>query len=70
MTIEKTLRRAASKSGLSMKAISDRAGVHYFTVWGFLTKPETTITVRTADMLCELFGLELKPVKAKRRKGR
>ena len=68
MTIEKTLRKAATRSGLSMKAISDRADIPYMSLHSFLTKPDSTIHTRTANKLCDLFGLELKP-KAKR-KGR
>ena len=64
----KTLRQAASDSGWSMKRIADEGGLHYASVHGFLVS-NRTLTLETASKLCELFGLELRPVRRSKKKG-
>ena len=57
--IERQLKNAARKSGLSMKALSDRSGVFYSAVHGFMTS-DRGITLRTAAKLARVLGLELR----------
>jgi len=69
-TIEDQLRDVVRSSGLSIKAVSDRTGIPYAAVHGFVTDDERTIMLRTAGKLATLFGLELRPMKQATRKGR
>ncbi|MEE9296466.1 MAG: helix-turn-helix transcriptional regulator [Phycisphaerae bacterium] len=66
--IDEQLREAARNSGLSIKAMSDRAGIPYAAVHGFVRSDGRTMTLRTAAKLAVLLGLELRPVR--RRKAR
>lgn len=65
--LAKQLRDAARKSGMSMLALSQRAGVPYAGIHTFMVK-EGGLTLTTASRLAELLGLELRPVR--RRKGK
>ena len=63
--IEQSLRAAARRSGLSMKAMADRGGIPYAAVHNFVTDDERTVTLTTAAKLAAVLGLELRPVKDK-----
>ena len=67
-TVEQTLRRAARESGLSMRRLTIRAGLRYQTVHGFCTHSQG-ITLASASKLCEVLGLELRPVRRGKRKA-
>lgn len=68
-TIEDQLRQTARKSGLSMKAMSDRTGIPYAGLYNFVTHDGKTITLRTASKLAVLFNLELRSVGRSKKKG-
>lgn len=59
------LRDSFRRSGLSIKALSDRAGVPYASVHAFAAKG-CDVTLRTAGKLCRVLGLTLKPVKSRK----
>ncbi len=67
MSIVNQLRKSAEASGLSILQMSKRADIPYQAVHGFL-RSKRDIRASTVGKLCELFGLELRPVK--RKKGR
>ncbi len=67
--IEKQLREAARKSGLSMKRISDETGIPYAAVHGFVAR-DRSVLLSTASKLAKLLGLELKPIGRRRKAGR
>ena len=67
------IRDAARRSGLSIKAMSDRAAISYAGIYRFLNDESRTMTLRSASRLIEVLGLELKPVarpKRRQTKGR
>ena len=64
MIIE-ALRKQIEESGLTRYRISQDSGVDQATLCRLMQGK--TITVETADILCEYFGLELRP---KSKKGR
>ena len=59
-SIENQLRQAARKSGLSIKAMSDRASIPYAAMHRFITNDAGGITLKTAAKLAALLGLELR----------
>lgn len=65
--IENQLREAARASGLSMKAMADRACVPYAAVHKFVTTDTGGITLKTAAKLATVLGLELRPIKQKQK---
>ena len=65
-SVQETLRRAARESGLSIRQLTIRAGLRYQTTHGFCTRSRG-ITLESASKLCELLGLELRPVRRKRK---
>ena len=67
--IEAQLLEAARQSGLSMKALSDRSGIPYSAVHGFL-KSDRRITLRYGAKLADVLGLGLRPIRRPRSKGR
>ena len=67
MDIETQLQDAARKSGLSMYALSKQSGVRYSAMHGFLTG-DRRISLRSAAQLAAVLGLELRPVRRKKRK--
>lgn len=67
-SIESQLREAARASGLSIKAMSDRARIPYAAMHRFVTNDEGGITLKTAAKLARLLGLELRRVQ--KSKGR
>ena len=69
MSVEETLRRTAREGGLSMRQLTIRAGLRYQTVHGFCTHSRG-ITLASASKLCEVLGLELRPLRRGRAKGR
>ena len=62
------LRRAVTKAGLNRFAISQRTGLSYSVVHGFLGG-ERDIMLGTASKLAAVLGLELRPAR-RPRKGR
>lgn len=60
------LREAARKSGLSMLAMSQQAGIPYAAVHNFVAR-ERGLTLTTASKLATLLEMELQPVKRKRK---
>lgn len=58
------LKRAIRQSGLTRKQISDRAGVGYAAVHGFMAGSRD-LTLASASRIANLVGVELRP---KRRK--
>ena len=66
--LEKQLRDAARKSGLSMLAMSQRANIPYAGVHSFVAR-ERGLTLATASRLATLLGLEFRPVRKKTKKG-
>ncbi|MBN1512609.1 MAG: hypothetical protein JXB13_11400 [Phycisphaerae bacterium] len=65
--LNETILEAARKSGLSMLQMSKRARIPYSGVHRWYTAGGG-LTIETANRLCELFALELRP--ARKRKGR
>ena len=66
MSMEETIRERFQKSGLSIKKLTDLAGTPYSAVHAFLNF-QSTITLPTADKLCAVLGLELRPIQKKAR---
>jgi transcriptional regulator with XRE-family HTH domain len=57
-----TLQEAIRDSGLSLKALAERAGMDIGQLSRFM-RNERTITLPAAAKLCAVLGLELKPRK-------
>ncbi len=66
--IEQTLLKAARECGLSIAELSRRTELPYATIHGFI-RDERLITLRSAAAIARVLGLELQPIKTKR-KGR
>ncbi len=66
MMIVEIIRKQIEKSGLSRYRISQDTGVDQATLSRLMQG--RTITVETADILCEYLGLELTPKKSKKKK--
>ncbi len=69
---EKQLKDAIEQSGMSLTEVAESSGVDYSQLWRFLQSEEKitlrrTITLRTAEKLAAVVGLELKPKKEGRR---
>ena len=62
-----TIRKRFRESGLSIKALADRAGTPYANVHGLIVG-DRDVTLGTASALVAVLGLELRPVQP--RKGR
>ena len=60
--IDYILRQAIIDSGISHKALFEATGVQRATIARFIAK-ETSIRLDKAADLCEVLGLELRPVK-------
>ncbi len=67
--LEQQLREEARRSGLNMLTLSKRASLGYAIVHGFLTG-DRVISIRSAAKLAAVLGLELRPVRRGKRKGR
>ncbi|NOT01729.1 MAG: helix-turn-helix transcriptional regulator [Phycisphaerales bacterium] len=69
--IQRQLKDAARASGWSMKKLSDRSGIGYSAIHGFMTA-DRTMTLPTADKLADALGLrfELRPVGQGKRKDK
>ena len=63
-----TIREAFEASGMNRLALSRQSEVPYASVHGFVAR-NRTMTLTLASRLCEVLGLELRPV-AKSRKRR
>lgn len=63
-----TIRLAFERSGLSIKALSRRAGIPYASAHGFV-KNGRNLSLETVEKLCATLGLELRPVRRGKRKG-
>jgi len=68
-TMTETLRKAMRDSGLPHLTISEATGVPRPSVIRFL-RGEQSIRLDLADKLAEYFGLELRPTKPAKRKGK
>ena len=66
--IETTLLKAARRSGLSMLQLSKRSGLAYAIVHGFV-RDGRAITLKSGGKLAATLGLELRPVRRKRKEG-
>ena len=62
------LRQAAIDSGLSMKQLAVRSGLFYQSVHGFL-RTGRGLSLQSAEKLCKVLGLELRPVRRGKRKA-
>ena len=60
------LRAAIRRSGLSRKQAADRTGVSYSVIHGFMSG-ERSMTLDTASKVADLVGVELRPVRRKRK---
>ena len=65
MNMEQTIRERFQKSGLSIKKLTDQAGTPYSAVHAFLNFQTKTVTLSTASRLCNVLGLELRPIQRK-----
>ena len=66
--LDKQLRQAIRRSGLTRKQIADRAGVSYSIIHSF-DSGERGMTLRVASKVADLLGMELRDVRRKS-KGR
>ena len=69
---ERQLKDAIKSSGMTLVEIADCSGVDYSQLWRFIQSEETitlrrTITLRTAEKIAAVVGLELKAKKARRK---
>ena len=62
------IRTAFRKSGLSMKQLSERSGVYYSAVHGFIGGTRDP-SLSTASKLCKALELELRQARRNKRKG-
>ena len=63
------IRATFRESGLSMKQLAERSGVYYASVHGLIVGGRDP-ALSTADKICKVLGLELRPVRrGKRTKG-
>lgn len=63
------LRRAFRESGMSLKRLSDESGTRYASVHAFFTA-ERDPQLSTIEAWSRVLGLELRPVRRGKRKGR
>ena len=68
MDIERQLLDAAKRSGLSMAELCRKSKVPYSAIHGFLVN-NRRISLRSAAKLARALGLELRPVRRKKKKG-
>lgn len=61
-----TIKRAFRQSGLSMKRLSVQSDTRYASVWDFI-KGDRDPALSTIDRWCKVLGLELRPVRGKRK---
>ena len=66
--LEQQLLDACRRSGKSMKRIADESGLCYASVHNFMASGRS-LTLATASRLCEALGLELRPMRRRKRKG-
>ena len=62
------IRTAIERDGRSLYAIAKAAKLPYQSVHPFARGHRTDITLGTANRLCKVLGLTLRPVQSKRRK--
>lgn len=62
------IRTAIERDGRSLYAIAKAAELPYQSVHPFARGHRTDITLATADRLCKVLGLTLRPVRSRRRK--
>ena len=67
--IEEQLRTAARRSGLSMRQLALRSNCGYQSVHGFVTESRG-LSLTVAARLAATLGLELRPVRHGKQKGR
>ena len=66
--LDKQLRQAIRRSGMTRKQIADRAGVSYAIIHDFVSG-KRGMTLRTASKVASLLGLELREVRRKAKGG-
>lgn len=66
-SLARAMRAAIDADPRSLYRLAKDATLPYSTVHRFATRERTELNLRTASVLCETLGLELRPV---RRKGR
>ncbi len=54
------IRKAFEQSGLSIKAMSEGAGLSYATTHNFLTRPRATLRTSSASRMIEALGLKFR----------
>ncbi len=62
------IRSTFKKSGLSILALSKRSSVPYATAHGVIRGTRDP-SLSNTEKLCKVLGLELKPIKRRKRKG-
>lgn len=62
ITMADTMRRAFERSGMSVRALSLQAKIPYASAHGF-TRSRRNISLETLTKICEVLGLELRPVR-------
>lgn len=62
--LDRQLRRAIQRSGMTRKRVADRAGVSYAIIHDFVSG-KRGMTLRTASRVADLLGLELREVRRK-----
>lgn len=60
LTLEKSIKRALSESGKSVNSIAKESGVSQPVLQRFISG-KRSLTLDTAERLCDFLGLELKP---------
>jgi len=67
MSVSDRLRQAIRKSDQTLYRIAQDTGLDWSILQRFLDGTRPNIRIDTIEKLCQYFGLELRPVKAKRR---
>ena len=67
--LRQQLRDAMERSGLTRKRIADKTGLSYSMIHG-LAEGTRDVRLDSASRIAELLGLELRPTRRGKRKGR
>ncbi len=68
-TLLTAIQKAFARSGRSIKSVADEAGLPYASVHG-LFRDDRNVSLATAQAICDVLSLELKPAKNRRTVGR
>ncbi len=66
MDLGEQLREVIRRSRLTRKQVADRTGISYSVIHGFMSG-ERSMTLDTASKVADLVGVELRPVRQKRK---